>query len=378
MKLADFIRGNIEPISIEWEKFAATLLPEEEFSASVLRDGIVAILKEIAADMDSSQSAKEQQEKSEGTQESNPNKDNAAETHALARVRMGLSSRQLISEFRALRATVLRLWEESDQAIGKSDIYNITRFNEAIDQALTEAAVRYSEKIEDSRELFLGILAHDLRTPLGAISGFAELLVEETNPERTSEFITQIVISAERMSHMISDLIELTRVQLGTGISVNPSEINIKQICSQVISEMKAIYPRRIFQLETDENLIGKWDAPRMSQVLSNLLGNAIQHGARDTAIKVTAIKVDEHIELQVYNEGPAIPEKILPILFERFVQGKAGFRAEEGRSANLGLGLYIAKEIVLAHGGTINVKSSDKEGTTFIVSMPLTHKSGS
>jgi len=372
MKLSGFIRDNIEEISVEWEKFAATLLPDEELSASILRDGIAAILQEITADMDRSQSAQEQQEKSEGAQESNPNIDNAAESHALARVRMGLSSRQLISEFRALRATVLRLWEESDQPVEKRDIYDITRFNEAIDQALSEAAVRYSEKIEQSRELFLGILAHDLRNPLGAISGFAELLVRAKTPERNAEFATQILISAGRMSHMITDLIELTRVQLGAGITVTPFKSDLVKLCVNVINEMNALHPERVFKLDADESITGDWDAQKLEQVLSNLLGNAIQHGAASSVITVRARKKGDTIELQVHNEGPAVPKKLLPILFDRFVQGKAGFRADEGRSASLGLGLYIAKEIIVAHGGTLNVHSTDDEGTTFTAVLPI------
>ena len=372
MKLSEFIRSNIEGISAEWEKFAATLLPDEEFSASVLRDGIAAILKEIATNMDGLQNAQQQQEKSEGAHDSLAEKDNAAENHALARVRMGLSSHQLISEFRALRATVLRLWDESNKAFSKSDLYDITRFNEAIDQALTEAAARYAEKIEQSRELFLGILAHDLRTPLGAISGFAQLLIYAKTPDRHAEFANQILISSGRMARMITDLMELTRVQLGAGISIVPHESDLVKISTHAIAEMRALYPERIFALEADEVLVGKWDEAKLGQVLSNLLGNAVQHGAADSVITVRAKKLRNAIELQVHNEGPAISEDLLPEIFDRFVQGKSGFRADEGHEANLGLGLYIAKEVIVAHGGTLTVHSTDELGTSFTASLPL------
>lgn len=374
MRLANFIRANVEAISVEWEKFAATLLPNEEFSSSVLRDGIAPIMREIAKDMDHSQSAAQQQEKSEGDQTHALDKDNAAETHALARVNMGLSSRQLISEFRALRASVLRLWDQSDHAFDKQDIYDITRFNEAIDQALTEAAVRYLEKVEESRELFLGILGHDLRNPLFAISGFADLIIRAKNVERNVEFATRISISVGRMSRLITDLIELTRVQLGAGISVNPTEIDIQKTCGQVLAEMRAIHPARNFQLNGDDSLLGKWDEPRISQVLSNLLGNAVQHGSANSAITVTAKKVSNGIEIQVHNHGPAVPPRLLPNLFDRFVQGKSVVATDESQSNSLGLGLYIAKEIIVAHGGTISVQSSDAEGTTFTACLPLAH----
>jgi signal transduction histidine kinase len=285
---------------------------------------------------------------------------------------MGLSSRQLISEFRALRATILRLWGESEHVIDKTSIYDVTRFNEAIDQALTEAAVRYSEKIEQSRELFLGILAHDLRNPLSVISGSADLILRGKNTDRNEELASQISISAGRMAHMVTDLIELTRVQLGTGISVNPTKTDMHGICASVLAEMRALYPTWTFQLDAEEHLIGEWDEPRLSQVLSNLLGNAVQHGTHDSGITVTAKKVKNTLELNVHNNGPAVPAKLIPILFDRFIQGKSGFRYDEGRAANLGLGLYIAKEIVVAHGGTIQVHSNEKDGTNFIVSLPL------
>ena len=143
MRLAAFIRSNIEQISSEWELFAATLLPEEEFTASVLRDGIFDILSEIAADMDRAQSREQQQGKSEGDPRRFQHIEDAAERHALARVKMGLSSRQVISEFRALRATVIRLWQRDFIAIDQVSFYDLMRFNESIDQALTEAAARY-------------------------------------------------------------------------------------------------------------------------------------------------------------------------------------------------------------------------------------------
>lgn len=371
MRLAAFIRSNIEQISSEWELFAATLLPEEEFSASVLRDGIVDMLNEIAVDMDRPQSAEQQQGKSEGDPRRYQHIEDAAERHALARVKMGLSSRQVISEFRALRATVIRLWQRDAIEIDKASLYDLTRFNEAIDQALTEAAVRYTEEIDRSRELFLGILGHDLRNPLGAISGFAELQLRSKAPDRHRHFASQILICVGRMSHMITDLIELTRVRLGSGISVKPTHTSMRRICTNVIEEMKAIYPKRAFQLNCDDELPGEWDEARISQVLSNLLGNAIQHGDVKSPVTVLAKGDRTGVELSVHNEGTPIPPNMLPRLFDCLFQGPSEQRAADDNSTSLGLGLYIAKEIISAHRGTIEVQSSDDGGTTFIARLP-------
>jgi signal transduction histidine kinase len=239
MRLAVFISKNLEEISVEWEKFAATLLPDQIFSVSVLRDGIKAMLKEIAADMQSAQTADEQREKSEGASEPEP-EITPAERHALARVTMGLSSLQLISEFRALRATVVRLWQK-ENVLDKQDVYDLTRFHEAIDQALSEATATYAKKIEDSRNLFLGILGHDLRTPLGAVSGAAQLIAMGKAPEQHASLANIIVMSAGRMAYMITDLLELTRVHLGQGIMINSHPTEIRKICIDVLAELQAL-----------------------------------------------------------------------------------------------------------------------------------------
>jgi signal transduction histidine kinase len=214
MRLAAFIRANIEPISVEWERFAATLLPAAEFSSSVLRDSIVELLTEIAADMDEDQTGKEQHQKSEAHPDRSNFTKGAVVKHALARVQMGLSIRQFISEFRALRATVIRLWQRGTVQIDSATLNDMIRFNEAIDQVLGEGAITHSEQVDRSREMFLSILGHDLRNPLGAISGLAELQLRTKTPERQARYASQILVSTRRMSHMINDILELARVRL--------------------------------------------------------------------------------------------------------------------------------------------------------------------
>jgi signal transduction histidine kinase len=374
MRLAAFIRSNTELIAAEWELFARTLLPAAEFSKSVLRNGIAEMLAEIAADMDSGQTDAEQQGKSEGDPRLNPHIDNSAELHALARVKMGLSARQVISEFRALRATVIRLWHQTTPELDAQALYDLTRFNEAVDQALTEAAVRYTTEVEKSRELFLGILGHDLRNPLAAISGMAGLQMHTKNTDKHQLFASQILVSAARMGHMITDLIELTRVRLGTGITVNPAPTSLRRICDHAIAEMRAIYPARVFKLECDQEWPGIWDEVRLGQLLSNLLGNAVQHGAAGAPITVTARANDDGsggFELAVHNAGKAIPPHLVPRLFDCLFQGAVSPQEADDNSTSLGLGLYIAKEIITAHGGTIEVDTSDANGTTFTARLP-------
>jgi signal transduction histidine kinase len=370
MKIAAFIRANIQPIAVEWEAFAATLLPDEQFSASVLRDGIVEMLHEIASNMDRAESTEQQEGKSERNPRPQQHVEDAAERHALERVKMGLSSRQLIAEFRALRATIIRLWHR-DLAGTEGSLHDLTSFNDAIDQALSEAAVTHTKEIDRSSQLFLGILGHDLKTPVGAILGYAQLQLRSETPERYQHFASQILISARRMSHLITDLIELTRVRLGSGIAINPIRTNMRRICETAIEEVRAINPEHGFQLNCDDDLPDEWDETRIMQVLSNLLGNAIQHGAANLPVTLTAKGDRDGIQFAVHNEGAAIPPNLMPSLFDCLFQGGATERADDDHSASLGLGLYIAREIVLAHQGTIEVHSSDDEGTTFVVRLP-------
>jgi signal transduction histidine kinase len=341
------------------------MLPEEAFSSSVLRNDIVAMLADITENMDQEQSPAEQRIKSEGEPGRSQYSEGAIVLHVESRVGMGVSPRQFVSEFRALRATVVRLWQRDSNEIDNSSLDDMIRFNEAIDQVLSEGAVNYSQEVERSRELFLGILGHDLRNPLSAITGLAELLLRGKAPERHAQFSSQILVSARRMSRLISDLLELARVRLGTGINLHRAPINLHRICKTVVEEMRVIFPYRTFHINGDDELPGEWDENRLSQVISNLVSNAVQHGTVESAVTVTS---DYNVEVSVHNEGTPIPPDVIPKLFDSF------YRLDnnaEGHSNNLAIGLYISKEIIAAHGGTIGVRSSAEEGTTFLIRLP-------
>jgi signal transduction histidine kinase len=344
------------------------VLAKEEFSASVLRNDIVEMLADIAEDMDQEQSATEQQTKSEGEPGRTHYTEGAIVQHVVARIAMGLSYRQFISEFRALRATVIRLWQREITEIDSVSLEDMIRFNEAIDQVVAEGTVNYSREIDRARELFLGILGHDLRNPLGAISAAAELQLRGGTPEQQTRFSTQIVASARRMSHMISDLLELARVRLGAGIIIHRAPTCLRRICKDVVTEMQTIFPTRMFQMDGDDEVPGEWDESRLNQVISNLVRNAVQHGAANFAVTLTAKSSGDGAEVSVHNEGTPIPPDMIPKLFDSF------YRLDEdadSHSNSLGLGLYICKEIIAAHGGTIEVRSSAEEGTAFVIRLP-------
>jgi signal transduction histidine kinase len=361
MSLSAYIRDHHEEIISEFAIFAKRVMPAgADMTETELRDHAEEILTAVVSDMSISQTGEEQYSKSQGR--------GAAKTmqasgrlHADDRIQHGFPFRSVLAEFRALRATVLRLYEES----GGSDLTEVRRFNEAIDEALTESMDRFAIQTDLFRDQFIGVLSHDLRTPLGAITaGAAILAVPEDNAQRRSRVVTRIMSSAQRMARLIDDLLDVTRVRLGGSIPLKRRPADLQQVCEDAMIEIRAGHPEAVVRLQASGNLRGDWDPDRLAQLVSNLVGNGIQHGG-GTPIIVTAQDEGDAVRLMVNNGGRPIPPDVLPFVFEPLARGH---REDAGHS--IGLGLFIARAIVSAHGGTIQVSSSTEAGTTFMVAL--------
>lgn len=375
MRLAQFIGDNLEKILAEWEAFAASLnVAGQPMTSLALRDHARQILLAIAEDIESNQTAVEQAYKSKGFVPIAEATRTAAMTHGALRYLSGFDLRQLAAEFRALRASVLRLWLRRGVDGEESALYQMTRFNESIDQALAESIANYSDEVARSRDTFLAILGHDLRSPLSAIANSSLYLgAPGLLPSGAPlDAVRRIDRSAAKMTSMIRDLLEYTRTRLGRAIPISPVAISMKEICSIALDEVRAAHPERVFQLETSGDLEGRFDSERLQQVLSNLLNNAIQHGARSEPVILSAHGELEKIVVQVKNQGRPIPPDQLQVIFNPLVQIPSEL-LDGGSSAStsLGLGLYIAHEIVVMHGGTMVAESSSQEGTVFRASLP-------
>jgi signal transduction histidine kinase len=376
MRLATFIHSNREQIISQWESFAQTLMPAaDDMSPLALRNHITDILTFVADDIESSQTVSEQKNKSLG-KKFKETKDSAAETHAALREAGGFSLDQMISEFRALRASVTHLWTEQLTEVTKLDMAALTRFNEAIDQVLTESVAYYSKKLDHSRDMFLGILGHDLRNPLGAILMSAQLTSKiGTLNEHQAMLNSQIVASSGRATEILDHLLDLTRARLGSGIPVIREHMDMAFLSRQLVDEMRAMHPGRTFTLEISGDTEGEWDKPRIGQVFSNLLGNAVQYGFTDLPIAVTIKGDSEEVLLSVHNGGVPISSDKMGRIFDSLTRGEVKNGAQP-RSINLGLGLFIVKEIVSAHGGQVSATSSEKDGTTFTAHFPRSPRS--
>ncbi|HUQ75497.1 MAG TPA: sensor histidine kinase [Burkholderiales bacterium] len=374
MRLSQFITENLEQIITEWEAFAASLNADgQPMTALALRDHAAQILAAVAQDIDEGQTDLEQAYKSKGFVRIPEAAQTAAMTHGALRYLSGFDLRQLAAEYRALRASVLRLWLRS-AAHDETAAYQMTRFNEAIDQALAESIANYSDEVARSRDTFLAILGHDLRSPLSAISNSALYLGSPglLPGGAPLEAVRRINAGAVRMSAMIRDLLEYTRSRLGRSIPISPQAGSLATICTLAYDEVRAAYPEQEFRLEIAGNLEGHFDGERLHQVLSNLLHNAIKHSANREPIILSAHGEQDRVTVKVQNYGRPIPPDQLQVIFNPLVQIPSALVDPESEPAtSLGLGLYIAHEIVTRHGGTIVAESSEEGGTVFSTRLP-------
>ena len=373
IRLSQFILEEMDQILASWDEYALTMTPAaDEMSLLALRDHSEEMLRAVAADIESPQTEQERIEKSKGESEDDPSESPAAD-HGHLRHASRFTLIQLSSEFRALRASVLRLWLRHVDRSAPAVLEQVIRFNESIDQALSESIITYSARESHSRDMFDAILGHDLRGPLSAITLAAEMLLLEDLPASKAKVLGgRIKSSALYMSSMVGDILEFARIRLGNApIPVHPEMVEVKPICMGAIADAAAMHPHSDIALNIEGNREAWMDANRMRQLLTNLLGNAAQHGARDRRIDFfVAAEDDGQTVFRIVNEGPDIPQDFLRDIFEPMVRGAPEEDNASHRTTSLGLGLHIAREIAVSHGGSIGVES-EGQITTFTVRIP-------
>lgn len=373
MKLSHFIEANIEKILEEWDQFAVTQFTQGvPVSARELRDHAHEILMDLTKDMETPQSAQQQADKSKGEEAKSSDALSAASTHGIDRHYSGFTLTELAAEFRALRATVLRLWLPQIPALTEQAAHDMVRFNEAIDQALAQSVATYSKQNTRARDTFLAILGHDLRSPLMGIRLSAKVLQKTgVTADAAEQAGTRILTSAALMSAMVNDLLEYGRAQLGGVIRVHRQPVDLLDVGKAAIEEAKAAHPEFQFALESSGELHGSFDGARLQQVFSNLLNNAAQYGFQSHAVSLVLRGHEDHVSVQVCNAGPVIPSESLKAIFDPLVQLSIGDKPTGPFSNSAGLGLFIARELTFGHEGTIKAESSADFGTVFTVELP-------
>ena len=372
MRLPDFIRQHVDRIVDEWEQFASTITPAAEHMDKVaLRDHAKVILLAAARDMTTAQTSSEQMAKAKGEgPEKTPSLDEAGASHGELRHTVGFDLVQMTSEFRHLRACVIRLWVDSLASPDMAYFQDMIRFNEAIDEALAESTAAYAEQVNRSRDIFLAILGHDLRAPLQAVSMSTELLLRKAKLEGDAlTCAVNITHGARHMAAMVGDLLELVRSRLGKSLPIERAPMDLADAAHAAIAEACAGNPECDPTVHVKGDTRGAWDAGRVSQLLQNLIGNALQHGLNKRDVTVTLTGEPDMVRLTVHNYGAPIPEEAIGTIFDPLVRSADEQLGQP--STSLGLGLFIVKEVVDAHGGTIEVSSSEADGTLFTVVLP-------
>ncbi|HET7202240.1 MAG TPA: HAMP domain-containing sensor histidine kinase [Steroidobacteraceae bacterium] len=332
-----------------------------------LRDHAQQILEAIVVDLATPQTPEAQSAKSMGLAPVAADApETAAQTHAVLRAKSGFNIEQLASEYRALRSSVLTLWLEA--CLPESPMLDdVIRFNEAIDQALAESIGFFSAHVTRSRNLLLGMLSHDLRSPLQTIQMTARYLRKIDTSDDIGQAAARLVNSGARMQQLLDDLIDFNRAELGLGIRVAPVEgVDLGAVCADELDQIRAAQPGHAIELEVDGNCRGSWDPGRIQQLVNNLVVNAINYGEGGTTL-VAVHGGDGEVRITVANSGQTIDPDTLEHLFEPL---RRGHDRADTNQAGLGLGLYISCEIAKAHGGRISV-TSERMHTVFDVHLP-------
>ena len=229
---------------------------------------------------------------------------------------------------------------------------------------------RQIESMEQSlrlNEMFAAVLGHDLRSPLSAIMVGAELIIVRSKDEADVGAAKRIRDSAKCMSHLISQLIDMARVRSGH-VNLSLQTTDFSAACAEIVREVESVHQQRV-SVETRGDAQGLWDPHRLSQILSNLIGNAVKHGDPAQPVRVTIDgSKPEQVQCTVHNGGYIAPQ-LLPHIFKPF----RGYDGSGERRAGLGLGLYIVQQLVSMHGGEIGVNSTAADGTRFTMTLRRT-----
>jgi signal transduction histidine kinase len=376
MRIGEFIRTHPDEIEPKWEAFARSISSfAPDLSVWSLRDHLREILTAMADDMESPQSPEEQAEKSEGKGLRGGALDRISALHARMRLNSGFNLEQAISEYRALRSSILFLWVRSRPSNEDVVLSEVTRFNETIDQAIAEVIRRYADRSERYGDVFLGILTHEVRNFLNIIRLSGETLKAGGSlPEAQSASTARILRGVGSIDRLMNDLSILVRSRMRVQLPLTKTNADLGEICEQTLEEIKLSHSDTDFELETIGDVNGTWDRGRLGQVIFNLVVNAVIH-ASAKRVNITAEGQGPVVVLRVTNRGVPIPAEMQDSIFDPFVSTKTASASALTRTG-LGLGLFIVREIVNGHDGTVEVASTESEGTTFTVRLPRVPRS--
>lgn len=292
-----------------------------------------------------------------------PARFSCAREHAAHRRDSGISVASVVLEFTRLREVVLEHLDRDLPTCGRDERAAV---HAAIDAALVATTNAHLEAALEFRGAVLGIVSHDLRSPLNTIVlGTAALLRRADLPPAASGVVARIAAAGRRASRLVNNVLDYARTRYGGTLRLARDDLDLIELTRSIVEEIRLGAPNRPIRLEAPgTEMRGHWDPDQLGQALANLLGNAVQHGERGV-ITVRVVDLVDHCEVSVHNYGPAIPDEDRERVFEPY------WSDEGDATAGAGLGLHITRLIARAHGGDVELESSDMHGTTFTMTLP-------
>jgi signal transduction histidine kinase len=288
-------------------------------------------------------------------------------SHAQERIIEGYSLGGVLRELAHLRTQILDVvWHSTQHDPGDVPALDELEFlHGALDECMTVSAVEMERASRGERERIVGVLGHDLRTPLNAVKMAGSLIARGQLPEQHTAFATKIVTAADRMNRMIADLLDFAAARSG-GLKIERKPCDLRSVCQQVVDELRLAHRERAIDFEATGDAHGEWDEERIAQVVSNLGSNAIKYSPPESTIDIHLAGKDGCVDIAVHNVGEPISDEEQRDLFAPFKRGR-----KQSPTEGLGLGLFIAREMVRAHGGHIDLESERTRGTTFTAHLP-------
>jgi|KBSMisStandDraft_5_1062788.scaffolds.fasta_scaffold36324_2 signal transduction histidine kinase len=360
MSLRRFLHESLDDILAEWEKEGG--LPATGLTARRLHFGQV--LRAVADEMNrmSASAATASAAAAATLAEDAPRRAGGGEpSHSHAG--------QLVDDYASLRASVLRQWRQKHPSPSAADLDELVHFNEAMDRSLAELSATFSPSQSQPNALFLGVLNHELRTLVASILMSGQVLTHRSAPGSPEGKAAQRILrSCEQLRQTLDALSDFTNVRLGTQIEIDRVEDDMGVLCRQALDEFARIDGERKVRLSSEGDLHGNWDAVRIREAIRGLIANAARFASRGSAVTIVVDgQTDDEVKVTVHGDGMPIDLDTLRTIFDPV----ARVESDNATYAGLGLGLFIVRKVVDAHGGQVSVDASEDHGTTFTVVLP-------
>jgi len=359
MSLPHFIHESLDDILSEWERECAAAAAGPEPRARRVHFGKV--LHAVAEEMKRIKAV----EPAAGAAASDPVRAPRAEAPAAPHSHAS----QLVDDYASLRASVVRQWRRKHPSPSGADVDDLVRFNEAMDRSLAELTATFSSSPAQPQPLFLGVLNHELRTSVASILMSAQVLTHRSAPGSPEAKAAQRILrSCEQLRQTLDALSDFTKVRLGDHLQVDRVEDDMGVLCKQALDAFARVDPERRVRLTSDGDLSGDWDTARIGEAIAGLLGHVARFASRGSVITIAAEgHAADEVTITVHGDGTPIDVETLQTIFDPV----ARVESENATYAGLGLGLFIVRKVVDAHGGHVSVEAAPGTGTTFTVVLP-------